>query len=1108
MDPGFAEVLYTQILESHIRNKNDHINSIRDFRLVFEHVFRKLTEGEAQVFSNTFQRVVFVIDKYGLPKALSDEIHGFRRFANSITHEEVKSVSEKNYLTYLKAVCMAIRQFSGLAIPGTLASLYGEDGGLTFSSRTYTTFEEIERVKCVVKGKGEIEIRPDGKRQFILNCEDEGEAGIFKLVIRADEKNCFGDLHPMVRNYSTLNLIRIRKDPMQQNTYVTGPETRIVLEPDFLVDATDIAECFQRNGANYLLYFLGKLVDTDPGEGAFKGKIVNEHLDSLLKTPEKEARKVFQEAVEANAMQAARFGNDTMEQIRKDIEQNHFGNLKKIAGQLSGRKIRIEPAFFSSLYGLQGRLDVLTEDVEQETRKDVFELKSSTRVPGYDAWKNHKMQVACYNMLLYSTFGPGRTGSSSILYSVAASNPLRNITTNIFDEWQVLNVRNYIVDGLFMLSEKDYSLLRRINMHDFGEAPAYKADDIHAFEGAYHMGMALSKKYYEAMLSFCLKENQVAKIGSDPDGGREDSGFSALWQESLPEKLKKYNILSGLTCQRFDKASNSLELIMADPRLNHNFREGDLGIIYPHQEPIPDPLKSQILKGSILLFYGGRIIFKLRNKQLDDDYFTRHDKWIIEHDLYESNTWSVVQGLMAFMQAPEDLRELIFGLREPCFEDSKDISVRELTANQNDLLNRALKARDYFLMQGPPGTGKTSTMMVELTRQIISRTESRIVILAFTNRAVDEISARLKKENIRFLRLGGRDTDDEKALHSLAVGKDAGQIRSLILGYRVFVSTVSSFHSRKTGLFDIFPPDVLMVDEASQLTEPMVVGLLPGFRKFILIGDQKQLPAVITQSENKCRINDQELINAGIIDLRQSLFERLYRLCELKGWTRAIGMLDSHYRMHNDIAELINHYYGDRLVSMKPGQQEIEFKIPYFRNSSDPVEVLLSRSRTLFIQSGYSPTSKRHEEEARKVVAILGTLKRKFGKDFSRETVGVVTPWRAQIAQIRNLIEDGEILEKVTVDTIERFQGSERQIIIVSLAVYHQNQLIPLQSLDLQETVDRKLLVTVSRARDQIIILGFDRPLEGSRYYRDLMDRIRRNGGLVDYLESLSIFRI
>ena len=1107
MEPGFAEVLYTQILESHVRNEDHHINAIRDFRLTFEQVFRKLTEGEAQVFSNTFQRVVFVIDKFQVPREVSDEMHGFRMLANKITHDEGATVAEKTYYTALRAVCLTVNHFSNMPVPGTLLAIYDHMAGLSFSSRSFQSYEEVEWAKCVVKGKSNLETRPDQKVQFILNCEAEEDPGLFKLVVRADDKNFFRELHPLISDYSTLNLIRIRKDQWQNDTYLTGPETRIVLEPDFLIDASDIAECFQRSGANPMLYFLNKLVDAEGGEGAFKGKIVNDHLDSLIKTPAKTPERVFQEAVESNALQSARFGRDAMERIRGDIKTVHFGNLRTTAEQLAGKKVRIEPTFFSALYGLQGRLDVLTEDPGNPSRKDIFELKSGARVPSGDVWRNHKMQVVCYNMLLSSTFGKQRVGTSSILYSAAASNPVRNVASVIFDEWQVLHVRNHIAGGLFRLSNGDYSLLRRINSHDFGEAPPYKTDDIGAFEGAYHLASEMEKKYYQHLLTFCLKEHQVAKIGSDRDSGREDSGFSALWQETLPEKLKKYNILCGLVYQRFDSAANTVELKMDDPGLNHNFREGDLGIIYPKDPDMPDPLKSQILKGNIESLDNGTLIFRLRNKQLDETYFGSQREWIIEHDLYESNTWSVVQSLLRFLQAPARLKELIFGLSEPQFDDLPAVTVKELTPNQNSLLNSALRARDYFLMQGPPGTGKTSTMMVEVTRRLIASTKSRIVILAFTNRAVEEICARLRGVGIAFLRLGGRNADDEDALHSLVSGKDAGQIRELIIRHRVFVSTVSSFHSRKSDLFDILPPDVLMIDEASQLTEPMVVGLLPGFRKFILIGDQKQLPAVIAQSESRCRINDPELNRAGIVDLRQSLFERLFRLCTKNGWTAATGMLESHYRMHDQIAALINSYYDGKLVSVKPGQQKIAFDTLYDHTSGDPVERLLSRSRTLFIQAGYSPTSKRHEEEARKVVAILKTIRRRFGANFTANTVGVVTPWRAQIAQIRNLIDDPEILGKVTIDTIERYQGSERDIIIVSLAVYHQNQLIPLQSVDIDDTVDRKLLVTVSRAKNQLIMLGFDRPLEGSRYYRDLMEKIGQNGGMIGYLDSMNVFR-
>ncbi len=362
------------------------------------------------------------------------------------------------------------------------------------------------------------------------------------------------------------------------------------------------------------------------------------------------------------------------------------------------------------------------------------------------------------------------------------------------------------------------------------------------------------------------------------------------------------------------------------------------------------------------------------------------------------------------------------------------------------------------------------------------------------------------------MRLGGRNPNDEEALQGLVSGRSAAEIRALIEGTRVCVSTVSSFHTRKSDLFaitrksDLFaiaPPEVLIIDEASQLTEPMVAGLLPGFSKFILIGDQKQLPAVIAQSEEGCRVADEELLSAGVADLRQSLFERLYQLCEKNGWGEAIGMLEHHYRMNDQIAALVNPYYDGKLVSAKPGQQELLMNDLYDIRTNDPVVKLLSRSRTMFIQSGYLPTAKRHEEEAKKVVKILETLKRIYGDQFQDKTVGVVTPWRAQIAQIRSLITDEELRRKVTVDTIERYQGSERDIIIVSLAIYHRNQLVPLQSVDLRDTVDRKLLVTVSRAREQLILLGYDPPLEGSRYYRDLWEKIRANGGMVSYLDGM-----
>ncbi len=667
MDPGFADTLYFQLLESHQRNLHDRRNAIRDFRVVFEQVFRKLTEGEPQVFSNIFQRVVFVIDKFEVPEPLRDELHGFRLFGNRVTHEPATVVTERYYLTSLRAVCIAIELFSGIPVPDPLLEIYGRTEGLSFSSRTYHRLESIPLLKCIVRGIGEREVRPDGKPQFLLNCEDEHDLGPFKLVVRADERNLFDELYPLLQPYRTLNLLHILKDPGQEATYLTGPETRLVLEPDFLIDASDIAECFQNYGANPLLYFLAKLVDSEAGVAAFKGKLVNEYLDALINHPNKTSDEVFREVLESNALKAARFGHFAMEQVRSEIAQGHFGTLQRVTDHMRGKKIRIEPTFFSSLYGLQGRLDVLAEDPENPDRKDIYELKSTGKTPPRNQWMNHQVQVVCYNMLLQSVFGPRRSGNSSVLYSANADSPLWNVASVIHDEWKVLAVRNRIVDGLYRLAGKDYTLLDGINAHDFGPVPVYKRDDIGAFEGAYHCAGALEKKYYQAMLSFILKEHQVAKVGSDLSSGREDSGFSALWQDTLEEKEKRYTVLSGLQFDGFDRLSNTARFTLTDAGLNHNFREGDLGIVYPENGPVPDPLRCQILKGTIRSMDGGGLGFELRNRQIDETIFAAHDRWIIEHDLFESNTWSVVQGLLKFMQAPERLRSLVLGGQRPEF---------------------------------------------------------------------------------------------------------------------------------------------------------------------------------------------------------------------------------------------------------------------------------------------------------------------------------------------------------------------------------------------------------------------------------------------------------
>ena len=112
-----------------------------------------------------------------------------------------------------------------------------------------------------------------------------------------------------------------------------------------------------------------------------------------------------------------------------------------------------------------------------------------------------------------------------------------------------------------------------------------------------------------------------------------------------------------------------------------------------------------------------------------------------------------------------------------------------------------------------------------------------------------------------------------------------------------------------------------------------------------------------------------------------------------------------------------------------------------------------------------------------------------FGDDFNpNETVGVITPFRAQIANIRNHLDNK--LQDITIDTVERFQGSERKIIIVSFAVKSTTQLGAIQSLN-DEGVDRKLNVAITRAKDHLILIGSEDVLIRTKF-KKLIDFIKR----------------
>ena len=423
-----------------------------------------------------------------------------------------------------------------------------------------------------------------------------------------------------------------------------------------------------------------------------------------------------------------------------------------------------------------------------------------------------------------------------------------------------------------------------------------------------------------------------------------------------------------------------------------------------------------------------------------------------------------------------------------------------------------------------------------LVEEELTNPAAALLLMAYTNRAVDEICDMLSAAGIDFLRIGSEFSCDPRFqphLLSNAVEQTPtlSAIKQKIIGTRVIVATTATLMSRPY-LFSIKSFSLAIVDEASQILEPSIIGLLclPQISRFILIGDHKQLPAVVVQNEKESAVDDPLLLSIGLTDCRNSLFERLLRGLNSNssptGGGREgafLGILRRQGRMHPDIAEWPNRmfYPREQLQPVPLPHQEEPTTAPRvifipsqsIQNSSSAAN---SHSRETVNQWALnegenSLSDKTNLEEARIVASELmniyrdyqhsSTLKGNELHSFNPDkTVGVIVPYRNQIAMIRREIEklDIPVLQAVSIDTVERYQGSQRDIIIYSFTIRHRYQLDFLTANCFEEDgriVDRKLNVALTRARKRLILTGNETTLCSNPLFKNLIGYIKEKGG-------------
>uniref|UniRef100_A0A8C9I2I3 DNA replication ATP-dependent helicase/nuclease n=1 Tax=Piliocolobus tephrosceles TaxID=591936 RepID=A0A8C9I2I3_9PRIM len=426
------------------------------------------------------------------------------------------------------------------------------------------------------------------------------------------------------------------------------------------------------------------------------------------------------------------------------------------------------------------------------------------------------------------------------------------------------------------------------------------------------------------------------------------------------------------------------------------------------------------------------------------------------------------------------LRDLIIDFREPQFisylssvlpHDAKDTVaciLKGLNKPQRQAMKKVLLSKDYTLVVGMPGTGKTTTICTLV--RILYACGFSVLLTSYTHSAVDNILLKLAKFKIGFLRLGQTQkvhpaiqqfTEQEicrsKSIKSLALLEE-------LYNSQLIVATTCMGINHPIFSRKIF--DFCIVDEASQISQPICLGPLFFSRRFVLVGDHQQLPPLVLNRE------------ARALGMSESLFKRLERS------KNAVVQLTVQYRMNSKIMSLSNKltYEGklecgsDKVANAVinlPHFKDVKLDLEFYADYSDNpwlMGVFEPNNPVCFLNTDKVPAPEQVEKggvsnitEA-KVIVFLTSIFIKAGCNPS--DIGIIAPYRQQLKIINDLLAHSSI-GMVEVNTVDKYQGRDKSIVLVSFVRSNKDGTVGELLKDW-----RRLNVAITRAKHKLILLG------------------------------------
>lgn len=549
--------------------------------------------------------------------------------------------------------------------------------------------------------------------------------------------------------------------------------------------------------------------------------------------------------------------------------------------------------------------------------------------------------------------------------------------------------------------------------------------------------------------------------------------------------------------------------------LPHQFRTGVSAVLFSNHDPRQDNIE-----GTISFQSGNRMKIALRTDELPE--WSRDGKLGVDL-LFDDNSYDEMQNALKQAEIRYEKNEedriirILSGDRQATFRnDLSPISIPSLNASQQEAVNRILTANEVAVVHGPPGTGKTTTL-VQAIKAIIQQERQQVLVVAPSNTAVDLLSEKLSDQGLNVLRVGNPARVSERLL-SLTLDskmaehngmkdikrlkKQAGEFRDMAHKYKRNFGKAE--RDQRKALFDearnimkqventeqYIIEDLLnkaqvitatlvgannymirqlkyktvVIDEAGQALEPACWIPILKAQKVVLAGDHFQLPPTIKSNE------------AAQKGLSTTLLEKCVAL-----HPEAVTLLEEQYRMHEMIMGYSSAvFYENRLKAHASVAQHLLF-------ANDAPISFVDTAGCGFDEKSEG-TSITNPEEASFLFKHLRQLVADLSAHYQPEnfpSIAIISPYRQQVQILQELLPHSTSLQlyrhRISVNTIDSFQGQERDIVYISMARSNTEGKIGFLS-DI-----RRMNVAMTRARKKLVVIGDSGTLSQLPFYEDFI---------------------